>query len=762
MSDADSLRLNQQQLLAEISTLLAASAEQNDANALTLNQELQRRLEQIRARMLMLLKLVRARYARNEQILIRRQKPRSVSKATMSRFGGGLSDSYGISGAVLRGGTFRFKGNLYFRDVDGRSCPNNEDYNKRCSTEMFPTDFDMRSKHVWTVLDKKNVVMGIKQQVRSKGVKVDFHFLKPSFLQLLDHASYQTQSLQPLSTQRKRKGIDLHMQTLANLLSNVDSSFSIDWNQISTLNLEQRHSAYSCEAMWLVYLHPQLKRDAWTTQEDETLIDAARANKMQNWQLIAETVQQRSDYQCFIRVQTTLRFHVEPICKWTPQEDERLRRIVELNTVNGATNWSQVVEHFPNRPRSTLIGRYVYSLHPSISHSKPTKWMMSLFLFHDSFFLFSAPFTPKEDLMLYAAYEEYNGKFNCIPRTLFPNRSLAQLRTRYHNVLAQRNKTDSWSVEDDSKLMSFVTAHGTSHWLNCANHLGNHTRTSCRTRFLVIKRFLEQHPDATIEDLPRRKTNKKAPVTAENWAQRLQEWKEDPGSLTDTDTQQPKAKRAKRTNSYVSTLRGVDIHIYEYFKYAYNLRLQSPAAPMPLPRDVRNLHFVANALSFRTTTVTKTSKLVQSVSLPKQLNRTYSNMLQQLAPSTSSCEDSEPTLLPPSWSTMMGFRSICILSVHCRNQSEKTLRHSPTTDYDESHADVQLFRQRLRTLFYRTTLLSRLETSVFEQLPAALMQSPRPDVDYMATEKSPTKKRNTKSYKLKLEPCEARVKKELI
>lgn len=163
------------------------------------------------------------------------------------------------------------------------------------------------------------------------------------------------------------------MQTLANLLSNVDSSFSIDWNQISTLDLEQRHSAYSCEAMWLVYLHPQLKRDAWTPQEDETLIDAVRANNMQNWQLIAEAVQQRSDYQCFIRVQTTLRFYLEPISKWTPQENERLSRIVELNTVNGLTNWSQVVEHFPSRSRSTLIGRYVYSLHPSISHGKPTK-----------------------------------------------------------------------------------------------------------------------------------------------------------------------------------------------------------------------------------------------------------------------------------------------------------------------------------------------------------------------------------------------------
>lgn len=331
--------------------------------------------------------------------------------------------------------------------------------------------------------------------------------------------------------------------------------------------------------------------------------------------------------------------------------------------------------------------------------------------------------------MLYAAFQEYKGKFNCFPRTLFPNRSLAQLRTRYNNVLAQRNKTDSWSVEDDTKLMSFVTANGTSQWLNCANHLGNHTRTSCRTRFLVIKRFLEQHPNATINDLPRRKSSKNTQVTAENWGQRLLEWHEHPNSLSDKE---PKRKRARRITSYPSTLRGMDVHIYEYFKYAYNLRLQSPAAPIPLPKDEHNLHVVVNALRFSPPGNSNVRKLVQSVSLPQELNRCYSKMLQQLPALLPTCEDSKPLLLPPNWSTMMGFRAMCILSVHCRNQSESK---NDAINYDESHTDVQLFRKRLRTLFYRTTLLSRLETRDFRQLPAALTRSPRPDIDNTPSEK---------------------------
>ncbi|KAH8359206.1 hypothetical protein KR093_005270, partial [Drosophila rubida] len=684
MFDENDLRLNHQQLLNEMATLLAATAEPCDGNALTLNQEMQRRLEHVRTRILQLLKLVRARYARNEEILVRRLKPRS-NNTLISRDTLAAGESMSFTGAVLRGGTFRFKGNLYFRDMYGRSCPNNEDYDKRSTTEMFPTDFDMRSKHVWTVLDKKNIVMGIKQQ-------------------LLDHMSFSVTNKKG----GKRKNIDLHTKTLTSLLSSVDSSFSIDWNQISTLDVEHRHSAYSCEAMWLVYLQPQLKRDAWTAAEDESLLEAARNRKLQDWQAIAAAVPQRSDFQCFVRVQTALRFQLEPIgnLKWREQDNDRLRKIVQRNSVNGVTNWSQVVEHFPGRSKSTLIGRYLYVLHPSICHE---------------------PFTDKEDLMLFAAVKEYNGKFHCFPRTLFPNRSLAQLRTRYHNVLAQRNKTDSWSVEDDTKLMGFVTTHGTSQWVSCANHLGNHTRTSCRTRFLVIKRFLEQHPNATVSDIPRRKITKNAPVTSENWAQRLQEWQEDPDSLFEHTDVKPRAKKIKREHhdnaSYVDKLRGKDVHIYEYFKFAYNLSLHSPAPPIPLPSHERNLHAVTRALRFRPPATG--DQLIQSSVLPKQLSRCYNKMLSQLPPPAAADEAPQATsLLPPNWSTMMGFRSLCILSVHCKQATQ------PPIVYDESHAAVQLFRQRLRTLFFRTTLLSRLEPPEFDELPAALVRLPRPAVNY--------------------------------
>ncbi|XP_016973189.2 snRNA-activating protein complex subunit 4 [Drosophila rhopaloa] len=680
MDDVEDIRLNQQRVLAEIATLLQTTVEPSDANALVLNQEMQRHLLQVRAKILTILQIVRARFARNEEILVRRLRPRS-----QSQFG---LDSINLSGAILRKGTFRFKGNLFFRDIDGRSCPNNEDYEKRCHTEMFPTDFDMHSRHVWTLLDKKNVIMGIKQQ-------------------LVDHSTHKKSTL--ASGSRKRKPIERHQNTLVSLLAAADSSFRIDWNQISNLDVEYRHSSYACEAMWRVYLHPDLKRDDWSAEEDETLLTAASANRMQNWELIAASLDRRSDYQCFTRFHTALRHLREPkySSRWSEEDNKRLLELAERNTANGVINWKKVVEYFPGRCKSTLIGRYYYVLHPSISHEA---------------------FSTKEDMMLFAAVEEYNGKFHCFPRTLFPNRSLTQLRTRYHNVLAQRNKTDSWSVQDDTQLMSFVTEHGASQWLNCATFLGNHSRTSCRTRFLVIKKFLEKNPNAKVEDLPRRRSKKMSVITSENWAQRLQEWQEDPESLVIAEQIKGSWKRrltSKKTKLDLqaensSKLSKVDIEFCKFFMYGYNLPLTLPTI-FPLPKDAYNLAFAVRALAYKPPI---RSSALQNISMPNDLLKFYNIMIRKLP--DEKCDSKSP-LLSPNWSTMIGFRAMCILSGDCR-------KHGPEAqpfEYNKSAPPIQLFRQRLRALFYRTTLLSRLESHLFSDLPAALVALPRPTPDFV-------------------------------
>lgn len=124
--------------------------------------------------------------------------------------------------------------------------------------------------------------------------------------------------------------------------------------------------------------------------------------------------------------------------------------------------------------------------------------------------------------MLLAAVKEYN-KFTCIPKTLFPNRSIVQLRCRYNNTIRDRHKYQPWTIEDDHRLVEFVAENGTSAWLDCERYLDNkHSRTSCRTRFGTIQKYLKKYPECDIEDVPRRKQYTYAhDVTSENWSKKI-------------------------------------------------------------------------------------------------------------------------------------------------------------------------------------------------------------------------------------------------
>lgn len=121
--------------------------------ALTLNRNMQHQLLAIRQKLENLLSNVKETYRANEVFL---------KKGICSKRQTGI----GIKGAYLKGGTFYLKGNMFFKDIKCRNCPNNPDYIKRKSeNEMFPMDLDLQARHVWSTRDKLAIVVGIKNQV---------------------------------------------------------------------------------------------------------------------------------------------------------------------------------------------------------------------------------------------------------------------------------------------------------------------------------------------------------------------------------------------------------------------------------------------------------------------------------------------------------------------------------------------------------------------------------------------------------------------
>lgn len=126
-------------------------------NALQQNRQMQIELVAMKEKLEKLLNNVKDSYKLNEVL---------IKDGIIKRRRKGV----GIKGAYLKGSTFYLKGNMFFKDIKCRNCPNNRDYEERKQQgEMFPMDLNLKSRHVWSTQDKQKVVLGIKEQV-SKGV----------------------------------------------------------------------------------------------------------------------------------------------------------------------------------------------------------------------------------------------------------------------------------------------------------------------------------------------------------------------------------------------------------------------------------------------------------------------------------------------------------------------------------------------------------------------------------------------------------------
>lgn len=433
----------------------------------------------------------------------------------------------------------------------------------------------------------------------------------------------------------------------------------------------------------------------------------------------------------------------ESYSKWTKADDKRLLDAVAKNTVNGNINWSNVQAYFPHKAKTTIHSRYNLSINPNIVRGGKFRYC---FLFINMeiniHFTLTVLFTPEEDVLLIAALKEY-GKFNCIPRSLFPNRSLIQLRSHYKNTLCKRHTHQPWSLEDDIKLMDFVNEHGTKSWLECEKMFeGRHARHGCRTRYLTIRRHLSKNPDCSIETLPRKNVCKKSKsVNIENWKDKVDELSSNNNievqAIHNGERQKPqkveknikrkrkksddaetlkkvprresnkaeqtiqkkepktiKQRKVKNEKPYFARLRSNERNCYNFFKYAYNFEMNR--------HPCQNVHIHNNDFA-----------MVQAALNPLFPNQPLYDLRSGIAQFVKQDIIRNPTispsfnttnLLPPSWSTAMGFRALCI--------NTTDISSNLPANYPTTNEHIRRFRERLRLIFYSTVLLSRLNPSM--------------------------------------------------
>lgn len=252
---------------------------------------------------------------------------------------------------------------------------------------------------------------------------------------------------------------------------------NFDWMRIAAQEFENKHTASECEAMWNVYLHPDIKKSDWTKREDSELLRCAKECNYQDWNTIAVKLgTMRSGYQCFIRFNTIDNVPFKGR-SWSKAEDEHLLLLISKFQIGNYIPWSEVASYLNNRTKQQVYTRWMYRKAPHLRKGR---------------------FTVLETQTLLKAVKQYGEDFSKIARYVMPHRTSVQLNGHYQTVLQEKGNT--WEVEDDVKLIQLHKKHG-NEWVEIAKNFNLKTRTQVRQRYMALQRYMNK--GYSIANIPR-------------------------------------------------------------------------------------------------------------------------------------------------------------------------------------------------------------------------------------------------------------------
>lgn len=310
----------------------------------------------------------------------------------------------------------------------------------------------------------------------------------------------------------------------------------------------------------------------------------------------------------------------------------------------------------------------------------------------------------EEDIKLLAAIDEFGEEFSRIPLHLFPGRSVAQLRSHYHNKLKDTTEKDNWSLEEDKKLLAYVEVYGFD-WLKISQLFNKRfSRTGCRTRFSTITKYLSKCPSNTIENVPRRKRQHNRNINLNNWMNKLHE-------LPNLTQEKPKLDTKRKLKIfYVDRLRSNEKCFYEYFKYSFDYSYGNDFSC--LVTELSTLLFISKALEYE-------ECFSVNDECPENLPLVLFENLARLDQYNNLTYDGNHNL-PPSWGIILGLRSLFIFKSTIWNSSHESKCKKVKIEQvkvDESN-DLEyhklLFKKRFRIVFFKTCLLSLLHSTEFK------------------------------------------------
>ncbi|XP_043273213.1 snRNA-activating protein complex subunit 4 [Venturia canescens] len=421
----------------------------------------------------------------------------------------------------------------YFKDGKQYPAPWNNDVKKKQKNEELQV-VHLRTTCPWTPKDRNILWRAIRHQAASEVLDREMADTDDISTENPDDRREKQnpdEALVDKDRRRLKKPLDLP-KNFREMVGPLGSR-EFDWLKISVSDFDGRHTADECKVMWQVFLHPDINRYKWTRDEDERLKTLVEKYQAENWTEIAiEMKSRRSGYQCFLRFNTISRIPSQSDVTWNKKEDEWLCRCVEKFKIGNYIPWGIVSRYMHGKTKAQIYYRYMNNTNPNLKKGR---------------------FTREEDEKLVEAVKKYGENWGQISHHCFSNRSGVQLNDHYQTLkVRKQGLQNAWSLNEDARLLFLYNKFGAD-WSKIASRMSGKTRTQVRHRHSAIVRYWDK--GVSLYEIPRKYKQQKIIETPEVNV-------EDDDFIESTG----KNRVANKNNKATSEMELIDLELMKYFQ----------------------------------------------------------------------------------------------------------------------------------------------------------------------------------------------------